>query len=278
MALFKKKNDGESKRKKWENPLPKPKKITAEDITSDKTKRRFAIGVIALMFLGALGLSYAGNWKAGQIGAQADAANEKVAALESEVDKLGGQKASTDTDISKVASSAANAGNKVAELQNKYNGYNPETQSGSIKSNALALDAYFGDNDKNARTPWYTNQAADVATKWEFESTYSFEGKTADVIWLCKDGSGQIYAYTTAVYDVASQTFSKVSHKQTALGQVHIRATAENEYKTKLDGMIKQIQEKSVDDSKENKFTPQQQQEINDARQKAREEQMKDNH
>lgn len=278
MALFKNKNDDKPKRKKWENPLPKPKKITAEDITSDKTKRRVAIGAITLIFLGALSLSYVGNVRAGQISAQADAASEKVASLESEVNKLSSQKASTDIDIARTASSAANAGNKVAELQNKYSDYNPETQVDSIKSNALALDAYFGNNDKNARTPWYTNQASDVATKWEFESTYSFEGKTADVIWLCKDGSGQIYAYTTAIYDVASQTFSKVSHKQTALGQAHIRATVENEYKTKLDEMIKQIQEKSVNDSKENKFTPQQQQEINDARQRVREEQMKGNY
>ena len=277
MALFKNTNGDKPKRKKWKNPLPAPKKITAADITSDKTKRRVAIGAIVLIFLGALGLFYAGNWRANQIGEQVDAVNDKVTALEGEVDKLSGQKASTDTDISKTANSAANAGNKVAELQNKYNGYNLETQGDSVKSNALALDAYFGDNDKNARTPWYTKQASDVATTWECESTYSFEGNTANVIWLCKDGSGQIYAYTTAVYDVASRTFSNVSRKQTALGHAHVQATAENEYKTKLDETIKQIQEKSGDDSKENKFTPEQQQEINDARQRAREEQMKNN-
>lgn len=277
MALFKKKNDDKPKREKWKNPLPEPKKITAEDITSDKTKQRVAVGVIVLIFISALALSYAGNWRAGKLGEEVEAANKKVAVLEKEVNKLNDQKASTDKDIAKTANSAANAGNKVAELQNKYNGYNLETQADSVKENALALDEYFGKNDKNARTPWYINQASDVATKWEFASTYSFMGKNADVVWFCKDGSGQIYAYTTAVYDADSQTFSKVSRKQTALGQAHIKATTENEYKTKLDNMIKQIQEKSGNDSKENKFTPEELQKINEARQKAREEHKNNN-
>lgn len=278
MALFKNKNNGKPKREKWKNPLPKPKKITAEDITSDKTKRRVATGIIVLIFIGAFSLFYVGNWRAGKIGEQVDAANKKVAALEKEVGKLNGEKASTDTEIAKVVNSAANAGNKVAELQNKYNDYNLETQSDSVKQNAIALDEYFGKDDKNARTPWYLNKASEVVTKWEFESTYSFVGKKADVIWLCKDGSGQIYAYVTAVYDVDSKTFSKVVRTQTALGQARVRATVENEYKTKLDDMIKQIQEKSGDSSKENKFTPEQQKEINKARQKAREEQMNKKH
>lgn len=277
MALFKNENSDKPKRKKWKNPLPEPKKITPEDITSDKTKKRVAVGIIVLIFIGALALSYVANWMAGQIGEQVDAANKKVAVLEKKVNELDSKKASTDVEISKTANSAANAGNKVAELQNKYNGYNPETQGDSIKENAMALDKYFGKDDKNARTPWYTNQSSDVATTWEFESTYSFEGKKADVIWLCKDGSGQIYAYATAVYDVKSETFSKVVRKSTALGSYHISATVENEYKSHLDEIIKQIQEKSPADTKENKFTPEQQQEINEARQKAREEQMRKN-
>lgn len=277
MALFKNKNSDKPGRKKWKNPLPEPKKITPEDITSDKTKKRFAVAIIVLMFIGALALSYAANWRASQIGEQVDTAKNKVDALAAEVNKLDSQKASTDTEIAKTANSAANAGNKVAELQNKYNGYNLETQGDAIKENALALDGYFGKDDKNARTPWYTNQASDVATTWEFESTYSFEGKRTDVVWLCKDGSGQIYAYTTAVYDASSKTFSKVVRMNTALGQSQIRGTVENEYKSKLDAMIKDIQSKSADDSKENKFTPEQQQEINEARQKARESQTRKN-
>lgn len=278
MALFKNKNSDKPERKKWKNPLPEPKKITPEDITSDKTKKRFAVGIIVLIFIGALVLSYAANWRAGQIGEQVDAANKKVAVLEKKVNALDSEKASTDVEISKTANSAANAGNKVAELQNKYNGYNPETQGDSIKENALALDGYFGKDDKNARTPWYTNQSSDVATTWEFESTYSFEGKKTDVVWLCKDGSGRIYAYATAVYDAPSKTFSKFARVNTALGQSQIRGTVENEYKSHLDEIIKQIQEKSPDGTKENKFTPEQQQEINEARQKVREEQMRKNH
>lgn len=277
MALFNNKNNGKPKREKWKNPLPEPKKITAEDITSDKTKKRVAIGIIVLIFIGALSLFYVGNWRASAISDKVDAANKKVAVLEKEVSQLNDEKASTDTEIAKSANSAANAGNKVAELQNKYNGYNLETQSDSVKENAMALDEYFGNDDKNSRTPWYLSQGSDVATSWEFESTYSFGGKKADVIWLCKDGSGQIYAYTTAVYDASSKTFSKVTRTHTALGQAHVQSTAENEYKTKLDEMIKQIQEKSGDGSKENQFTPEQQQKINEARQKVREEQMKKN-
>lgn len=277
MALFKKKNDDKPKREKWKNPLPKPKKITVEDITSDKTKKRVAVGVILLIFISALVLSYAGNWRAGKLGEEIEATNKKVAALEKEVNKLNDQKAFTDKDVAKTVNSAANAGNKVAELQNKYNDYNLETQTDLVKENALALDEYFGKNDKNSRTPWYTNQTSDVATKWEFASTYSFTGKNADVVWFCKDGSGQIYAYVTAVYDADSQTFSKVVRKQTALGQARVRATIENEYKTKLDEMIKQIHEKAGNDSKENKFMPEELREINEARQKAREEHMNNN-
>ena len=273
MSLFKK-NDSEHKKRK--NPLPEPKKVKAEDITSNKTKRRAAAGVIALTFVGALGLFYVGNWRASEIGEQIDTVSKKTAVLEKKVGQLSDEKASTDDEIAVTANSAANAGTKVAELQNKYSSYNLETQGDSVKENAKALDKYFGENDKNARTPWYAG--SDAVVKWEFESTYSFTGKTADVIWLCKDGSGQLYAYVTAVYDADSQTFSKVVRQHTAIGQAHVKATDEKKYKTKLDEIIKEIQKKKSSDTKENKFTPEQQEEINEARQKAREEELNANH
>jgi hypothetical protein len=275
MSLFKK-SDSDSKHEKWKNPLPEPKKVKAEDITSDKTKRRAAAGIVALTFIGALGLFYVGNWRASEIGEQIDTVSKKTAVLEKKVGQLNDEKASTDDEIAVTANSAANAGTKVAELQNRYSGYNLETQGDSVKENAKALDKYFGENDKNARTPWYAG--SDAAVKWEFESTYSFTGKTADVIWLCKDGSGQLYAYVTAVYDADSQTFSKVVRQYTAIGQTHVKATDEKKYKTKLDEIIKEIQKKKSSDTKENKFTPEQQEEINEARQKAREEELNANH
>ena len=277
MSLFKK-SDSDSEHKKRKNPLSEPKKVKAEDITSDKARKRAAAGIVALIFVGALGLFYVGNWRASEIGEQIDTVSKKTAVLEKEVGQLSDEKASTDDEIAVTANSAASAGTKVAELQNKYSGYNLEIQGDSVKENAKALDKYFGENDKNARTPWYAGQASNATVKWEFESTYSFTGKKADVIWLCKDGSGQLYAYVTAIYDADSQTFSKVVRQHTAIGQAHVKATDEKKYKTKLDEIIKEIQKKKSSDTKENKFTPEQQEEINEARQKAREEELNANH
>lgn len=271
MAFFNKNNENKPKRKKWENPLPEPKKLTVEDITSEKTKKKIVVIFIAIMFFGAIALAYLGNYRADAIGKEVDQANTKVESLQREVNKLNNTKSASDKDIAKTANSAANLGNKVAELQNKYNDYNLETQVDAVKENATLLDACFGKDDKNARTPWYTNQSSDTATSWEFKSTYSFAGNKADVVWVCKDGSGNIYAYTTAVYDAKNEVFISVERHLTAFGQTHLNATTESEYKTKLDSLIKDIQSKA-DDSKENKFSQEDLQKINEARQNARDE------
>ena len=270
MALFKNKPNNKKQ--------PPVKKITIEDLSSEKAKKRMATGMITLLFAGSLGLFYIGNLRANHIKQQADAAGKQVAVLQAKVSRLSNRKTAIDTDVVGTANSAAEAGNKVAQLQNKYSTIDATKQLDALKSNADALDKYFASDDKNARTPWYTKQTSGTATKWEFESVYSFKGKTADVIWLCKNDKGQIYAYTTAVYDTDSQTFSNVKHVQTAIGRAHVRATIEKQNKTKLDEMIKEIQKASANDSKENKFTDQQLDELNKARERMREEYMRKHH
>lgn len=141
------------------------------------------------------------------------AANEaQIGQLQLELDTMKAQQSQSVEDARTDLSTAATAGNAVAELQNKY-AHLSDADANSLTDNALALDSHFGSQDKDARTPWYSGK--DYA--WTFETTYSFRGDSVPVIWSCHNTAGELVAYTMATYSKDTKLFTNVSTYFTAV-------------------------------------------------------------
>lgn len=168
-----------------------------------------------------------------------------------------------------VLSSAKDAGDAVAKLQNDYVTIPTSTDSSKIKEHANKLGEYFDESSQTGRQPWYKHDGA----IWTFQSSYDFSGTTTNVLWLCKTNEGDLLAYATATYDADINMFKNIAYKNTSMGNARIAATDESEEKY-YDSIIKQIQDAAGDNLiDENTFTEEELQDIHDAREKLREEQ-----
>lgn len=108
-----------------------------------------------------------------------------------------------------ITYSAGELGRKVAELQNAYATTDP-ADSAAFDANVAALDACFGDSDKNARTPWYGGDAK--AGSWTFVTDGIFSGTEKHVLWLCLEPeTDALLAYATGTYHADTDTFGDVS-------------------------------------------------------------------
>lgn len=126
----------------------------------------------------------------------------------------------TETVASSKLQSCADLGNKVADLQTKYQNISPSDDYDIWMENVEALDSCFVDSAKESRVPWFIPvREHEVIWKWEFQSTYSFTSKQVDVIWLCRDvNNGDIIAYCTAVYDTEVGLFEMADWTVTSIG------------------------------------------------------------
>lgn len=141
-----------------------------------------------------------------------------------------GVQETTDTEETATTklNSAVTKGNEVAKLQNKYyeiyknqclNVYEVDEKaySEAIKSNAASLEPCFAEADTSGSAVWYLSETSDVI--WSFRTTFSFTGDTVPSLWTCYNTSGELLAFTTADYDVESDTFNNVKCYITSIGQ-----------------------------------------------------------
>lgn len=144
--------------------------------------------------------------------------------LKTEYDSIQ-QTVNTKEDVEAVVYSAADAGNQVADFQNMYS----VTMTDGIKAIAEKLDAFFDSDSKAMRVPWFSGPVKQGSVTWQFETTYSFSSKNADVLWTCWDSLGQMLAYTTGKFNVETKLFSDVETFVTLVGQNSLMATGQQE-------------------------------------------------
>lgn len=182
--------------------------------------------------------------------AQFDENAKQITQLEEQVKDLENQASPDAAFINKGLHSAADAGRKVAEYQTKYQNIDAAVTPDDVTANAEALSPYFADDAQSGRQPWFTPSKSDAKVVWTFESTYSFQNDSIPVIWLCTiNGSDELVAYATATYDAESGKFSNVAYQTTANAAKYIDATVENENRTAIDELIKNIQAQDTGES-----------------------------
>lgn len=171
-----------------------------------------------------------------------------VKKMETELSELKGKyndlkSETSDVDVKTIQqrlNSAKELGEKVAELQNTWGtALNPSDEEEAKKGGGQSADAInttrikelkrmFGDSAGSKE--WYmrNNDTKSMNVKWVFITTTSFATTKQNVMWQAKTESGDLYAYTTALYDAVENKFSNV--------EVHITSVGEDAQTAKMEG------------------------------------------
>lgn len=209
----------EEPKKKWsDGPIPKVDFSKFQAPSKAKVITRIFDGVLAAMVVASVGLVWYTQSQASDLQSQIESLNKSIISAKADVAKLNKIEKPAVSDVRNAISSAAKDGNMVADLQNKYKNYNPQTQEDDIKANAQKIGTFMDTDSTNAQALWYMGYNLPNDAKWRFMSSFSFAGKTADVIWQFKDDMGNIYAYTTGQYNAATRKFSNMQTSMTSLG------------------------------------------------------------
>lgn len=218
-AASEKTDKAEEPKKKWsDGPIPKVDFSKFQTPSKAKVITRIFDGVLAAMVVAAVGLVWYTQSQASDLQSQLESLNKSIITAKADVAKLNKIEKPAVSDVRNAISSAAKDGNMVADLQNKYKNYNPQTQEDDIKANAQKIGTFMDTDSTNAQALWYMGYNLPNDAKWRFMSSFSFAGKTADVIWQFKDDMGNIYAYTTGQYNAATRKFSNMQTSMTSLG------------------------------------------------------------
>lgn len=209
----------EEPKKKWsDGPIPKVDFSKFQTPSKAKVITRVFDGIMVAMVVAAVGLVWYTQSQASDLQSQLESLNKSIISAKADVAKLNKIDKPVVSDVRNAISSAAKDGNMVADLQNKYKNYNPQTQEDDIKANAKKIGTFMDTDSTNAQALWYMGYNLPNDAKWRFMSSFSFAGKTADVIWQFKDDMGNIYAYTTGQYNAATRKFSNMQTSMTSLG------------------------------------------------------------
>lgn len=218
-AASEKTDKAEEPKKKWsDGPIPKVDFSKFQTPSKAKVITRVFDGIMVAMVVAAVGLVWYTQSQASDLQSQLESLNKSIITAKADVAKLNKIEKPAVSDVRNAISSAAKDGNMVADLQNKYKNYNPQTQEDDIKANAQKIGTFMDTDSTNAQALWYMGYNLPNDAKWRFMSSFSFAGKTADVIWQFKDDMGNIYAYTTGQYNAATRKFSNMQTSMTSLG------------------------------------------------------------
>ena len=142
-----------------------------------------------------------------------DALKIELAQRKDELKKLRDEEVVTTKVVKETQSTTNTKGAEVATLQNEY------SSGTKLKETAEKLDKYFGDKDKNARVPWYTNSLNNKDSwTWTFETKFAYDRTESDVAWVARNKTGQVMAYTLAKYDTINGVFKDVQRHVTVHG------------------------------------------------------------
>ena len=195
---------------------------------SNEERRKYLITSVAFLLIMALVFTGYDTWKkSDELQQRIDSTNMQIGEVN---DALKGLKKEDDVmtkdEAVTVLTSVLKIGQDVANEQNRYKTLDDdiETQLGEIEDISGKIGVYFEEDTKSqtARTPWYQPNKTEGLRdyKWDFLSNYSFTGKNLDVIWVAKDNTGDIFAYSTAMYDSDTKLFSKFNTSMTRLGEM----------------------------------------------------------
>lgn len=151
--------------------------------------------------------------------ANAIAENSKqVEELQLRLTNLQTQKDTISDETSKVFYSATTAGKAVEKAQNEYLKLNYEVDGYRQKADAIAdsIVQYFAEDDAYNANEWYHNDKSECT--WQFQTTYSFEEKIIDVIWVCSDKDGRVMELVFAKYNAETDKFYDFNSRDTDVG------------------------------------------------------------
>lgn len=222
-------------------PTQKPKRKSGADVAEEWERRRaekeqnpkegsrsrVGLKVGASLGLAALGIGIAA------VGMQAKPVDRSA-----EINELNAQISSAqhiqqavpDANTAKKAVSALQEkSQKVADLQNEYRGWKTSTAAADEQKAKRLHESLAELVPTKAAGRWFAPLVKDGSGganplpadqyKWESVVTYDVTDTSAlPIAWLCKGNDGTLLAWTTAVYDAGSGTFSQLHTGVTSAG------------------------------------------------------------
>lgn len=182
------------------------------------------ISVIAIIILG---MNYTSHSK--KYVRQHNENEIKLAKLKNDYESGKQEKTDTKESASSKLNSAVEAGNAVAKIQNNFyeiknTDYVDETgtddqkaYSKAIKDNSANLKPYFNEDETSGSSWWFVSDNTDAV--WSFRTTFSFTGNEVPSLWTCYNSSGEMLAFTTAIYDAKAGKFKDVDCYVTSAGR-----------------------------------------------------------
>lgn len=172
-------------------------------------------GIIVLSVILSVGFVGYSFLVTSNLSSQIVAQDGTIKEMETELNSIEKQQSEI-VDVKVVLNSAAQAGTEVAAYQSKFATMSNEERE-NLGTMAEKMRNLFSASDSGATVPWYTGNTASDYT-WKFETTYSFSGKTAPVLWLCRDKEQNVLAYATADYLVEDNVFDDVEWNTVSRG------------------------------------------------------------
>lgn len=152
---------------------------------------------------------------------------KKIGELNDKLTTLSRKEVKDTDEVRGELSSAREVGEKLEDLQNIIlRDIDVGSEAGRKKLEEVLEEykPYFEDDSLWGRTSWFkigANQQPEyqgLDYEWEFKSTYAYSGDKIDVLWLCKDNTGDLLAIVTGVYDAKTKRISKLKIDNTTKG------------------------------------------------------------
>lgn len=213
----------------------------------------FVVIVLSVIVIIYFGLSYQSNSK--EYVTKYNNNTTEIAKLKNEYESGLQEQPDTEESASKKLNSAVMVGNEVAKSQNNYYSIFEEyyqdayavddkAYSKALKENAAVLDKYFSKEDTSGSGIWYLNENTDAI--WSFRTTFSFIGDEVPSLWNCYNTSGELLAFTTAIYDAEEETFKDVKCYITSVGRSYDGNDSETPEPTQKPKKVKKKRKKTT--------------------------------
>ena len=152
---------------------------------------------------------------------------EEIGTLNDKLTTLSRKEVKDTDEVRGELSSAREVGKKLEDLQNvTLRDIDVGSEAGRKKLEEVLEEykPYFEDDSLWGRISWFkigANQQPEyqgLDYEWGFKSTYAYSGDKIDVLWLCKDDTGDLLAIVTGVYDAKTKRISNLKIDNTTKG------------------------------------------------------------
>lgn len=151
-----------------------------------------------------------------------------ISQLKAEISQYQNAELPTPDELEVSVTSAYEKGARVAYFQTTYFSLDVVNQQDAWRENLVALAPYFDENTGKGQEKWFSPDRTANYTKltWQFVSDVTSAADEFPVVWLLRDESDSLVAFTTGMYHTDSGLFSDIEVIVTSYGETNYMDTS----------------------------------------------------